>query len=288
MSLPITKQPYAAQPARRFSLFKELKKWGRVYSVFFQDAVVYKANAVIWLMTDTVPAVIMPLVWLASYNGRATIGGFNPSQMVVYYMVILFLSCAVESHILWDIASEVKEGKFNVSLTRPFSYMAYQYAGNISWRLMRTLIFVPLFLIVLAMFGRWVHWDARQYDFGWHFWLALILGHFVSFMITYAMGLLSLYFVEARSIFNFYYLPLILFNGQIAPLAFFPPAVAKAALVLPWAYTLSFPAQIFIRQMSPAHLWLGFGMQVFWMAAGFGASVLLWRGGLKRYTAYGI
>src|SRR5579863_2303105 len=122
---------------------RALTKWWAVYLVFFQDALVYKANAVIWLMTDTVPAILMPLIWLNSYNGRATIGGFTPSAMVVYYMVVLFLTCVVESHIMWDINTDVKQGKFNVYLLRPYSYMAYAYASNLSWRLMRTIMFIP-------------------------------------------------------------------------------------------------------------------------------------------------
>jgi ABC-2 type transport system permease protein len=268
--------------------FRAIRLWGIVYGLFFQDALVYRANAFIWLLTDTVPAVIMPLMWLASYDGRATIGGFSPSSMVVYYMVILFLSCTVESHIMWDMATDIKDGKFNSLLTRPNSYMAYCYAGNVAWRLLRTFVFVPLFAVVLFLFHRWVHWDASDYNFGWQFWLAMILGHFVSFAISYCLGLISLYVIEARSIYMFYYLPLILFNGQIAPLSFFPPGIVKVILFLPFNYTLGFPAQVFIKQVAGAHYWQLLAVQVTWLVLALVTASALWRGGLKRYTAYGI
>lgn len=48
------------------SLLRPLVKWFHVYAIFFQDALVYRATAFIWLMTDTVPAIIMPLLWLSS------------------------------------------------------------------------------------------------------------------------------------------------------------------------------------------------------------------------------
>ncbi|HEX5323827.1 MAG TPA: ABC-2 family transporter protein [Capsulimonadaceae bacterium] len=268
--------------------FKALTKWWAVYSVFFQDALVYKANATIWLMTDTVPAILMPLIWLNSYNGRATIGGFTPSAMVVYYMVVLFLTCVVESHIMWDMNNDVKQGKFNVYLTRPYSYMAYAYASNLSWRLMRTIMFVPLFAVVLWLFHPWVRWNPQLYDFGWRFWLAVVLGHVVSFGLTYAMGLLSLYLVEARSVYNFYYLPLVIFSGQIAPLTFFPQWMLTLARFLPFSYTLSLPAQIFIGHVHGRDVWMGYAGQLAWIAVSFSAAALLWRGGLKRYTAFGI
>ena len=239
-------------------------------------------------MTDTVPAIVMPLLWLSSYNGRASINGFTPSAMVVYYMVVLFLTCAVESHVMWDMATEIKAGKFNIYLTRPYSYRAYIYASNISWRLMRTFVFIPLFAIILLMFHRWVHWNPADYDFGWQFWAAIVLGHIVSFSLSFALGLLGLYVVEVHSIYMFYYLPLVIFSGQIAPLAFFPAKVAFFAKLLPFGYTLGFPAQIFIRQTTGTMIWAGFAMQLMWIALATGLSVILWRGGLKRYTAYGI
>jgi ABC-2 type transport system permease protein len=270
------------------AIAREVRKWLVVYSVFFQDALVYKANAVIWLMTDTVPALIMPLIWLASYNGRPEIGGFTPSEMVVYYMVVLFLTCVVESHILWDMNTDVKLGKFTVYLTRPYSYMAYMYASNLSWRLMRTAMFVPLFAIVLGLFHRWVTWNPMLYDFGWQFWLAMALGHILSFCLTYAVGLISLYLVEARSVFNFYYLPLIIFNGQIAPLSFFPKPFAELAKVLPYYYTLGFPTMIFIHKATDTDIWHGLGLQVIWIAISVALARILWRGGLKRFTSFGI
>jgi ABC-2 type transport system permease protein len=266
----------------------ELRKWLVLYSIYFSEALVYRANAVIWLLTDTVPAIIMPLMWLASYNGRATIGGFSPSKMVVYYMAILFLSCAVESHIMWDIATDIKNGKFNNSLTRPYSFMAYCYASNVSWRLMRTLIFVPLFCLVLALFHHWVRWQSGVYDFGWKFWLAVVLGHFVSFLISYCLGLVSLYIIEARSIFNFYYLPLMIFNGSLAPLSFFPKSIVRVVLFLPFNYTLGFPAQVFIGQVHGSSYWTFLGIQIAWLVAALICARLLWAGGLRRYTAYGI
>ena len=269
-------------------LWSGLRKWLAFYRVAFADALAYRASAVIWLLTDTFPAIVMPLIWLASYHGRPTIGGFSPSQMVVYYLNVLFLSCVVESHIMWDIASYVKDGSINSYLTRPFSFAATTYAQNVSWRLMRSLMFIPLFCLVLGIFHRWVHWDAGQYNFGWSFWLAVILGHFVSFFLAYAMGMLAFFVIEVQSIYYAYYLPEILFNGQIAPLSFFPHAIAKFANLLPFVYTMSFPAQVFVGRIKGPALWMGLAYQVGWIVIAYAAGALLYREGLKRYASSGI
>ncbi|MDR3711165.1 MAG: ABC-2 family transporter protein [Capsulimonadaceae bacterium] len=266
----------------------EARKWLRVYGVFFADALAYKANAFIWLMTDAVPAFIMPLIWLSSYNGRTHIHGYSPSQMVIYYIAVLFLSSVIDSHIMWDMANDVKQGKFNIYLVRPYSYMLFCGAANLSWRLVRNLLFIPLFFIILAAFRPWVHFNAAEYDFGWHFWLAIVLGHLLSFSISYALGLVALWVIETQSLYHFYYLPLIILNGQIAPLSFFPKGLREVAIFLPFNYTLGFPAQIFVKSISEHGIYFGFAMQLAWTAIAFACAIGLWRGGLKRYTAYGI
>jgi len=267
---------------------RALRVWGVVYGVFFSDALVYPANAFTWLMTDAVPAVIMPLIWLSAFNGRAQINGYSPSHIVIYYIVVLFLSCAVESHIMWEIASDVKLGKFTAYLTRPYSYMAYCGASNLSWRLVRSLAFIPLFAGILAMFHRWVTWNPSEYHFGWQFWLAILLGHILSFSISYGLGLIALWVIETQSLFHMYYLPLIIFNGQIAPLSFFPHAVRNVAIFLPFNYTLGFPAQIFVGSLTNSAINMGFAIQIAWIAIALVGGAFLWRGGLRRYTAYGI
>ena len=265
-----------------------MRTWWIVYSVFFQDALVYKANALIWMMTDTVPAVVMPLMWLASYHGRAAINGFSPSQMVLYYIVVLFLTCLVESHVMWDMESDIRQGKFNVYLTRPFSFMSYMYASNLSWRLMRTLMFVPLFALVVLLFHHWVRLDLGAYNFGIGLWLAVILGHIISFGISYSLGLLGLIFVQVRSIYNFYYLPLIMFNGQLAPISFFPGFIRTAVSYMPFYYTLGFPAQVFLGHIAGRALVLGIEAQIAWIVIAFSLALVLWHIGLRKYTAYGI
>jgi len=264
------------------------RKWLRVYSVFFADALAYKANAFVWMMTDAVPAFIMPLLWLSSFNGRAQIHGYTPSQMVIYYIAVLFLASAVDSHIMWDMAADVKSGKFNTYLIRPYSYIAYCGAANLSWRLVRTVMFIPLFAAILWVFRKWVHFDGAGYDYGWHFWLAILLGHILSFSISYALGLVALWVVETQSLYHFYYLPLIILNGQLAPLIFFPKVLREIALFLPFSYTLGFPAQIFIHGIGERTILFGFGMQIAWTVVAIVGAIGLWRGGLKRYTAYGI
>ncbi|HEU4753213.1 MAG TPA: ABC-2 family transporter protein, partial [Armatimonadota bacterium] len=232
------------------ALASELRKWTTVFSVYMQDNLMYRSQAVIWMMTDTVPAVLMPLVWLASYNGRPAIGGYSPTRMVGYYLAMLCLTHLMVTHIMWDMATEIREGRFAVYLTRPFSYLAFQYAGNLSWRLMRAVLFIPVFGVCALIFRSYLHWEG--YHLGWSFWAAVLTGHLLSFFIGYAMGLLALFFTEVRSIYMFYYLPMSFLSGEVVPLSLLPPWAKQASDLLPFRYTLGFAIDVFQNRLTPA------------------------------------
>jgi len=263
------------------------RTWWVVLKMFFQDALAYRATAVIWIMTDVVTAVTMPLVWLASYNGRSSIHGFDPSQMVTYYLVLFALTGFIESHVMWDIGNDIKQGKFNIYLVRPFSYMAYVYASNLGWRAMRSLLAIPLFCALVLAFHRYIG-GISNIHFSAVFVLSVILGHFVSFCTAYMLGLLSLWLYEARSLFNFYYLPLLIFSGQIAPVALLPHRLQSAIVWTPWPYTLSFPTNILLGRVSQHDILTGLAFQVGWIAISCIIARCLFRGGVKRFTAFGI
>ena len=285
---PVFAAAHPDGPVRRliYRAARETRKWRRVFSVFVQDALVYRAVAVVWILTDTIPAIVMPLLWIASFNGRATIAGLSPSDFTAYYLVLLLVTNLIQCHVHWEMAADIKEGRFSAYLIRPFSYQAMHYLGFVAWRVMRTILFLPVFAVVVFLFRHHLNWTG--YQAGAPFFLSLILGHFVSFFITYPLGLLALFFVETRSLFNLWYLPLAIFAGQIAPLALFPPGLQTVAKILPYRYTIALPTEIFLGRLSPAEVAQGIAAQVAWIVVGYAAGALLWRAGLKRFTGVGL
>jgi ABC-2 type transport system permease protein len=257
-----------------------------MFSVALQDALAYRSQAFIWMMTDTVPAVLMPMVWLASYNGRAAIGGYTPSQIVVYYLAMLTLSNLMVTHIMWDINRDIADGRLSIFLTRPFPYVQYCYLGNISWRLMRMSLFLPVAAVFILVFRTHLAWG--DYHLGPIVWLAILVGHWLSFALGYALGLVSLWFVEARNIYNFYYMPLFVFSGELAPLDLLPAFLQEMAPWMPWRYTLSFPIELFLGRATGPAVTMGLAIAVAWALLFTIAGRVLWRAGLRQYTGVGM
>ncbi len=264
-----------------------LRKWQALFSIYFQDGIAYRASGLIWIMTDVVVAVTMPLVWAkANQATGGAIGGFTSSDFVLYYLCMLLISCFVTSHIMWDLSVEIKEGDFSVQLVRPISHYQATFMRNLSWRLIRPSLFLPFFLLLLFAYRSYLG-NAHVF-LGWEFWLSVLLGHLVSFNFAYMMAMLALFTQEAQAIFELYYIPLLFLSGQLFPIAVLPDWARHLAYAFPFYFTTGVPTEILVGRVSAqaAHgLLLG---QLAWVFGAYLLGKVLWKKGLKQYTAVGM
>lgn len=262
------------------------RKWRAVFSIYFQDGLAYRASGLIWILTDLTTAVTMPLVWARASSGGNTIAGFNQSDFVLYYLSMLLFGSFITSHLMWEMAMDIKEGNFSTQIMRPISFFQFCFLRNLSWRIIRTGLFAP-FCVGLLFLYRGFLGDAQIY-LGWEFWASLILGHLVSFTFVAMMAMIALYTQEAMSIFELYYIPMLFLSGQLFPIALLPDWAQSVAKFFPFYYTTGVPTEIFIGRLSGTEAWVAVGAQVLWVLGAWGLGRLLWAKGLKHYTGVGM
>ncbi len=260
-------------------------KWKAVFVLHIQDSFAYRAQGIIWIITDTVPAITLPLMWLAAYGGRNEINGFTRTGIVAYYLAMSVCSNLVFAH-PWEIARDIKDGRLSIYLTRPFSYQSFTFASNLSWRLVRTVLFVPFFGVILLMLRHYLSWG--NFNLGPQLWLSVVLAHILSFQIAWILGLMAFYLVEISGVYEFWYMIGAFLAGQMAPLALLPDAVRTLAEFLPFSYVISFPVLVFLGRMTQEGYINGLVHQVGWFIFLWFAGRVVWQAGLKRYTAVGI
>jgi ABC-2 type transport system permease protein len=147
-------------------------------------------------------------------------------------------------------------------------------------------MFLPIFGAALLLYGHTLRLaDCHPSP---AFFVTLILGHLVSFSITYAFALLAFYFVETRSLYNMWYMVLIIFSGQLAPLSLFPPLLRQIAIVLPFRYTIAIPTDVFLGRLTAHEIAQAIVLQIVWIVAGWAVARVLWTNGIRRFTGVGL
>jgi len=261
------------------------RKAKAVFDIYFQEGIAYRASGIIWILTDLGMAIIMPLVWNAA-SSRGLIQGYSTADFVTYYLALLLIGCFVTSHIMWEIATEIREGFFSVYLVRPYGFLETMFLRNLSWRVIRLTLVAPFFILLLWAYQGLLQ-GATLY-LGWEFWLSLILGHLVSFMFVTALSLLALYTQEAMAIFELYYVPMIFLSGQLFPVSLLPAWAQGLAKLFPFYYTTGAPTEMVVGRLNAAQRLECLAIQCVWIALSYGLYRWLWHTGLKRYAAVGM
>jgi ABC-2 type transport system permease protein len=66
-----------------------------------------------------------------------------------------------------------------------------------------------------------------------------------------------------------------------------PAELRSLAEILPFRYMVSFPVEVLTGQVSGSEMVTGFLLQGLWLIAALGLSGLVWRSGVRMYTAIG-
>jgi ABC-2 type transport system permease protein len=262
-----------------------LRKWRAMMSVFFQDGLAYRAQGIIWILTDVSLAITMPLVWMAAAKG-GSIAGFSAGDFVTYYLCVLLLNQCIQSHFMWDVAWEVKDGLFSAQIVRPVSWLEFTLLRNLTWRCIRFCLFLPWFFLFVVTYRE--HLGGSEFYLGWQFWLSVVLGHSVSVMTVLAMALISLFVQEAWSIFELYYLPMLFLSGQLFPISLYPEWAQRLADWMPFYYTVGAPTEILVGRTPMAEMGPVLLAQLAWVVVMTLAFKLMWRFGLRHYTGVGM
>lgn len=264
---------------------RTLRHWRAILAIYVQDGLAYRASALIWVLTDVTTAVTMPLVMAAAAAGGA-IQGYDGQAFILYYLTMLMVTSFVTSHFMWEIANEIKEGVFSVYLVRPISFFQFMAMRNLAWRVVRTIIFMPLFVSLVLLYAN--HLGGATLNLGPLFWLSVVLGHLVSFTFVMAIAMVALFVQEAQAVFELYYVPMLFLSGQLFPVSLLPDWARSLALAFPFYYTTGLPTEIAVGRVPEGAIWPLIGGQVAWIAGSYVAHRALWRLGLKHYSGVGM
>ena len=261
-------------------------KYRQVYKVSVQNTLAYRGPILIYRLSTLLIVIIVAFVWLAA-DTAGTIGGFTKNSLITYYFISMVMTPFIAWYPVGSIKREINEGSLASSiLPKPLNYFLYKFFQEFGWHTVSPIIGLIVSAAALILFGKYLVWDQNILQFGL-FLVAVTFSAWLTFGISYCLGLLSFWFTEIEGITSILWMGIFIFGGQGIPISFFPDSIRPLVELIPFRYVFSVPLEIFTHRLNTGGLLVGFMMQITWLVVFWLLGKFLWHRGLKIYSSFG-
>ena len=271
-----------------------VRRFFRTYIPFsragIQEAVVYRANFICFLIGEIMSAFIMYFVWKAVFlsSGSETFMGFTMEDMVVYLFITFLTGYLTYSDGAFAVGEEIVDGSIAARMIRPCSFemcFLFQELGN---RLISvSMIFVPM--VAGVEIYRYITCGELRFNIVYFllYIVSLLIAYMISFYFNVCYGFMAFFFKNLWGTTLIKETLVSFLSGAIVPLAFLPSGLAAVLNFLPFASLSYTPVMIYMGMYTYPQIAMRLGLQLFWMVVMFGVSKLIWRSAVKRLAVQG-
>jgi ABC-2 type transport system permease protein len=245
----------------------------------------YRASLVIWLIGHVLEPLIYLAVWTAvSVSRGGTVGGYGPPEFAAYFIVLMLVNHVTYTWVMWEYEYRVRHGSLSLALLRPVHPIHSDIADNVSSKI----VTLPLILAAAAVLALLFRPSLSPAPWAVVAFLpALLLAFMVRFLLEWTLALAAFWTTRVSAVNQAYYIALLFFSGQMAPLSLLPRPLQLIAAALPFRWTTSFPVELLQGRVGFTDALIGIGVQCAWLGLCLLLLRLVWRAGLRVYTAVG-
>ncbi|QKW10777.1 ABC-2 family transporter protein [Streptomyces sp. NA04227] len=254
----------------------------------FRRYATYRTATAAGVFTNTVFGLILAYTYVALWEERPGLGGYDQAQALTYvwigqalHMAFALLGGGFED----ELIERIRTGDIAIDLYRPVDLQLWWLAGDLgraAFHLLARGITPMLFgalMFELALPADPLRWLA--------FAAALVLGTLVSFALRFLVALSAFWLMDGAGVAQIAWLAGIFFSGMLLPLNVFPGLLGDIAQLLPWAALMQLPADILLGERTGGDLVAGYAFQLGWAAALLALGRLVQSAATRRVVVQG-
>ncbi|MFJ8155590.1 ABC transporter permease [Streptomyces sp. NPDC094468] len=262
---------------------------GRLYAAVaaggFRRYATYRAATAAGVFTNTAFGIILVYTYLALWDEKPHLGGYDQAQAVTYVWLgqCLYATLAIQGGgVEKDLMERIRTGEIAIDLYRPADLQLWWLATDLGRSLFQLLgrgvvpfAFGALFF-PMALPTHPATWAA--------FAVSLLLAMVVSFGIRHLAALSVFWLLDGMGVNQVLMVLGIFCSGMTLPLNVFPGVLGDVVRVLPWAAQLQVPADVLLGETVP---WSAYAFQAAWAVALLTAGRLLQTAATRRVVVQG-
>lgn len=245
----------------------------------------YRVATAAGVFTNTVFGIILVHTYLALWDQRPQLGGYDQAEAVTYVWLgqALLSSLAIGGGGFEDeLMDRIRTGDVAIDLYRPADLQLFWLASDLG----RAVFQLVARGVLPFLFGALVFEAALPSDAGtWAaFAVAVALGMLVSFGIRYLVALTAFWLMDGSGVAQLSWLLCFFCSGMLLPLNVFPGALGEIVRALPWSSLLQAPADVLLGQ---GDIWQTFAFQATWAVVLLAVGRLVQSAATRRVVVQG-
>jgi ABC-2 type transport system permease protein len=272
-----------------------VKYWITVYRENLRIAIAqmlqYRFGILIWAVWGFVGPLISLAVWSAASaaKGGASItasGGaaYSRADFAAYFLTFMIVSHLIMSWDFFEFAWRVRDGNLSPRLLRPLHPIHSDATFNVAFKLCTSAMIFPAWIALFVVLKPTPPHSLGSFLLGIP---AVILAGILRYVLQYSLAVIAFWTTRVEAINQLYFTMDAFLAGRIAPLGLLPGWIGVAAAFLPFRSMGSFPVELLLGRVPASQILPGFCMQIMWIAAALALFRVMWRAGIKQYSAVG-
>lgn len=258
-----------------------------VASATYKEWAAYRTHSMISILTGPLYFLVQICIWRAVYATGASVGGMSLNDMLSYYAVSTLLGYLTMDFADWNLQMLIRTGKYITYALRPMHHRFFAFSQKLGHRVLGFLFeFLPvlaIFLLVFRMDMRPAHWGFTL--------LSAALSFLTVFLVNYSIGLIGFWLIKTDGVRQVISMLILLCSGALFPLSILPKSVQGVLFFLPFQFMTYVPNMVYTGSYRLGGFTMSLpeivGLQAVYVIALWGFSELLYRLGMRRFTAVG-
>lgn len=238
------------------------------------DQWTWRSFMITLVLNQAIGPVIGLLVWTAVLPAS--------TQVRTYFFVLLVVQLMTVSYEDHTFCTSIFDGSIIERLLLPQPVIADAFGVNLSLRLWHTIFGLPILAAIALAIG--LRLDPS------HLLLALpalLVAGALRFLFTIAVAITAFWTERATALVSLANIVTGMLGGAAAPLFLLPNQLAHLGRLLPFWPMLGMPGEIVAGVLSRTQIVIGYGYQLAWLTILGSLVAVVWRRGLRRFTAVG-
>ena len=245
----------------------------------------YRVGNYLYMIGMVAEPVIYLVVWSTIANSQGgVVDGYTAGDFAAYYIVWTLVRNMNIVFTPYGWESRIREGQLSGQLLRPVHPIHYDIAFFAGWKVVVIVLWLPIAAVLTLLFHPTLSPTALDVAV---FAVAIWGAYLIRTMNLWVLGMVTLWTTRVSALYETYFVFELLLSGRLVPLTLMPVWAQRLADFLPFKWTFGFPIEALVGNLPASQLFFGLGMQVFWTTVGAVLVAVVWKRGVRRYSAVG-